>query len=250
MFTHNLKDHFGGVWLCGATASDQESVSFEGDELISLFYNQDNVYADLNLYDEGEYTFLVDFNRRGGCDVFAGYWYMDNGSFEPQLETLSQLFCAEPCTFIYEKTKADRYYGSLVLFADPQDFNKNYIKRTFEDASLDVSFKSFAKSVCDPIVLITDNCTKKVERYRINGLTLRGLRLGDGSVICDKLELRSGKLIRFIDPQIDRCVYTKENVQKYILPICSTEFFDKTLLPYFGDNCTVSSNAEIQLYLR
>lgn len=249
MFTHNLKDHFGGVWLCGATASDTENISFEGRELISLFRNQDNVYADLNLYDEGEYTFMADFNRRG-CDVYVGYWYMQSGSFEPQLETLSQLFCGEPCTFIYEKTKSDRYYGSLILFADPQNFDTNYIKRTFEDASLDVSFKSLSKSVCDPIVIVTDNLSKKTVRHRIKGLVLRGVRQPDGNVICDKLELRSGKLIRFIDPQIDRCVYTKENVQKYILPICNTEFFDKTLLPHFSDNCTVSSNVEIQLFLK
>ncbi len=250
MFTHNLKDHFGGVWLCGATQSDRSNTLFDGNQLISLFYNQDNIYADLNLYDEGEYTFSADFNRRGGCDVFVGYWYMDNGSFEPQLETVSQLFCNHPLTFVYKKAIKDRYYGSLVLFADPINPTADYIAQTFEGAMLDVTFNSFAKSVLNPIVLITDNLTNKTQRHRIKNLILRGVRLSDGNVVCDKLELRSGKLLRFINPLIDYETALLKNAQNYILPICSTEFFDKTFLPTLDKNCTLSSNVEIQLFLR
>mgnify|MGYP004529332531 CR=1 FL=1 len=249
MFTQNLKNHRGGVWLYGSTATEKADTQFEGYELISLFENQDNLYADLNLYDEGEYTFSVSFNRHSNCDVYVGYWYMDNGSFEPQLHTISQLFCGEAFTFTYKKTIADRYYGSLILFADPSAYDTHdYIEQTFENASLDISFASFPKSVCNPLVLISNNSTKEIIRHRIENITLRGLKLPDGSIVCDKLELRSGQLIRFISPNIDNCISPETHPQDFLLPIAVNENCLQNCLPKLENDSTISSNVEIELF--
>lgn len=248
MFTENLKNHTGGVWLCGATATESSNIQLDGDNLVSLFENQDNIYADLNLYDEGEYIFTASFDRRSGCDVYVGYWYMDNGSFEPQLHTISQLFCGEPFTFTYKKVCKNRYYGSLVLFADPSAYNtQNYIEQTFENASLDIDFTGFPKSVCDPLVLIQNNSTKEIMRHHIKNITLRALKLLDGSIACDKLELKSGRIIRFVSPLIDNCISPETHPQDFLLPIAVNETLPQSSLPKLDADCTISSNVEIML---
>lgn len=248
MFSKNLKNHNGGVWLCGATVTDQNSYYFSANQLICLFNNQDNIYADLNLYDEGEYSVTAYFNRHSDCDVYVGYWYMDKGSFEPQICTVAQLFCNDTVTFIYKKTIKDRYYGSIVLFADPSACNiHNYVAKTFQNASLDLSFTSFPKSVVSPIVLTTDIGNKKINRYRIGNIILRGLTLPDKSVVCDKLELKSGTLLRFINPCVDMVLNPNTHPQDFILPIALNEHIDKQSLPHVNSRCIISSNVEIQL---
>ena len=248
MFTQNLRNHTGGVWLCGATAAEQENSELFGDELMLLFNNQDNKYAELGFFDEGEYTLTLGFNRRADCEFFAGYWYMDSGSFEPQLHIIGQLYCNEAFTFIYKKLRKDRYYGSLILVAEPFSYSSDdYISSALECASLDIDFTSFPKSVCNPIVLIHGN-DNSLTRHRIKNVTLRSARLPDGSLVCDELELRSGALTRFISPLIDNCLLSRSNIYDFVLPIAKCESVSPDRLPTLASFCTISSNVEIKLF--
>ena len=249
MFTVNVSDHTGKIWLCGNTISHKFSTSYDGEQLQGLHESQEYQYADLKLDDEGEYTLTANFSHRTDARVFAGYWYTESGSFEPELCIIVELYNNDPFTFIYKKDLPNRYYGGISLITDipghetPERFNE-----LFEDGMLDISFSGYPVSVDSPLIVVSGKSNQqKSQRCRILGATLRGLQLPDGSRIYDRLELREGRLTRLISPEIDNCICGEKYPEKYILPFADTEAVSPEFLPEIADDCSVCSNVEIEL---
>lgn len=242
METEKIYKNTKHIWLCGNTECSHCNITYSSNEIIGMFRQNDNKYADIMQYEEGKYTLTLDYCREYNGKAYICYWYMEAGSFEPNIEIIGELNYCEPFEFYYRKNVKDRYFGGLAICVDCDIFDE--IENIFEHGSLEIEYTGFPKSI-DNSILIIDDIAKNSVRFALGGTVLRGISDSSGKKVFDKLDLLSGTVLRYINPEIDNYCNFKENPQKYILHNPAIEKLPKKFLPELFPGYSVSSVLQI-----